>query len=173
MKQKSKFFLGLILVLISCVACEKNDLCAGVDVDTPQVNIKLYNRLNNEELKTAQQINCFALDYVNQDTIPVVEYSSVNEFTLPLKVYENNTVWYIELKEWIGNDTITRANLLNFNYETNSQYVSKACGYRTVFERVRVTATQDDIQQLPAWISTLDYSNEITSNDTTHVQIYF
>lgn len=163
----------LLMLLCVTTACEKNDLCGGVNVDTPQVNISLYNRLNNEERKTAQIINCYALDFVHQDTIPVIEFLNRSEFSLPLKVYEENTVWYVELKEWVGNDTITRANILDFRYETSSEYVSKACGYRSVFERVRVTSTNDTIQQFPGWISTLDYTTEITTNDTTHVQIYF
>lgn len=169
---KSVLFL-LMTMLLSLTACEKNDLCGGVDVDTPQVNITLYNRLNNEERKTAQMINCFALDFVNQDTIPMLQFNGRSQFSLPLKVYEEHTVWYVELKEWIGNDTITRANILDFRYETQSDYVSKACGYRTVFQRLRVNSVNDTIQYLPSWISTLDYTNQITSNDTTHVEIYF
>src|SRR5690606_7685577 len=163
----------LILLSFLVTSCEKNDLCGGVNVDTPQVNIQLYNRLNNEERKTAQMINCYALDFVHQDTIPVIEFLNRSEFSLPLKVYEENTVWYVELKEWVGNDTITRASSLDFRYETTSEYVSKACGDRSVFERVRITSSNDTIQYLPSWISTIDYTNSITTNDTTHVQIYF
>src|SRR5690606_32282445 len=116
----------LILLSFLVTSCEKNDLCGGVNVDTPQVNIQLYNRLNNEERKTAQMINCYALDFVHQDTIPVIEFLNRSEFLLPLNVYEENTVWYVELKEWVGNDTITRANIFDFRYETTSEYVSKA-----------------------------------------------
>lgn len=165
--------IPFLITIFFVTSCEKNDLCGGVNVDTPQVNITLYNRLNNEEQKTAQMINCYALDHIHQDTIPVIQFLNRSSFTLPLKVYEENTVWYVELKEWIGNDTITRANLLDFRYETSSEYVSKACGYRSVFQRVRVNSVNDTIQHLPGWISTLDYTNEITTNDTTHVQIYF
>jgi hypothetical protein len=65
-----------------------------------------------------------------------------------------------------NDETVT----LTFNYERSNVFISRACGYKTIFNLTNVLPTD----YTGTWISslTIEQPNVINENET-HIRIYF
>ena len=163
---KKFWFAGL--AIFTFLACEKDDICDGGESVTPNVVVNLYDRLNADALKPAVKI-AIAADGFN-DTL---FYTSTAKIELPLQITENQTTWNIKIYELnTTNDTITRNDKLQFNYTTEALYVSKACGYKTIFHNFNAVKLPNTTNN--GWIQSLyKVTNEITNNTNAHIQLYY
>jgi len=62
---------------------------------------------------------------------------------------------------------------LEFNYSTQNRYVSRACGFKTIYELEDNTPTLTPATTAN-WIQQLNVeTTSITDENTTHIKIYF
>ncbi|WP_177764148.1 DUF6452 family protein [Flavobacterium sp. I3-2] len=165
-----KTYLIAFVGIASFFSCEKDDICDGQAV-TPNVRIELYDKANSTVLKPFFKIECFVSPEIENDSIKVIEYFNKSEIQLPLNIASNKTIWNLKLFEIVNNDTIIKTNQLTFNYTPKTEYVSKACGYKTVFENVSTTVNNNEVDY---WITNYTpLTNNITNEENPHAKIYY
>jgi hypothetical protein len=149
-----KNLLYLILTLITVISCERDDIC--LDDVTPNLIIRFYDYENQTELKS------ISIDSIKINGFEIIDdYTGVStdSLTVPLNVSEAITKFI--LNEDTTEETIT------FSYDRFDEFVSRSCGYRTIFDNL---AIQENSQN---WIQQIEIVNSTINNEEkAHVYIY-
>ncbi|WP_243471808.1 DUF6452 family protein [Winogradskyella sp. MH6] len=180
--KKLKF--TFLLLLVALISCERDDICAETTPTTPRLMVEFYDATETEELKPVTRLTAYGEGLANNPT---------NDNTEGTLVYNTNAT-AIELPLLIGNegeittsrfilekdtnlrldedvDTDSNIDIIEISYETEFVYVSRACGYKSIFKNIQVSfETSDD----GAWISGFEVVDtvEIVENENTvHVRI--
>jgi len=164
-----KLILLLLVLSMSFSSCEKDDICDAATETTPKLIIEFYDILNPTVLKKVTNLE------VKEDGIAsVLSFTDKSKIELPLKTNEDSTKY-----SFILNSTdVTTANedFLQFNYTRQNIFVSRACGYKTIFTLDPTTPFIKTETSTPDgyWIQniTVETSN-ITTENETHIKIYF
>ncbi|HSD14062.1 MAG TPA: DUF6452 family protein [Flavobacterium sp.] len=162
----------LTLIALSLVfansfwSCEKDDLCAEGTPTTPNVVIEFYDATNPENLKPVTNLGVAAAGFPTG-----FAFNGVSRITVPLKTNEDQTIL-----RFIQNGSDTDPNndnvdVLTFNYTRDDIFVSRACGYKTVFQLAEDPVLTDDGS---LWIlSRFVNQSNIQNEKETHIKIYF
>lgn len=172
------FFSGMKISIIRYVSicstmlifssCEKDDLCGGVNAKTPLVNIEFFNKENISQRKIFQELVCFS---PGGDTVAKL-FKNDSKISLPLKLNDTKTSWILEKREIRNSDTIRVIDTLHFVYKTKAMYISKACGYRSVFFEVSTTINNNNSRS-GHWIESHETLQDIFNENDTHVKILY
>jgi len=152
--------------------CEKDDICDPATATTPQLIIDFYD-ITNPTL-TKNVTNLFVLGE-GMDT--GIAFNGVNTIKIPLKITADSTTFQFILN--YGNTvtpSLVNSDVFQFNYSRNNIYVSRACGYKTLF-------TLDDanpygLSELDplgtTWIKNIIVNQyQITNENETHINVFF
>lgn len=159
----------LLASALAFQSCEKDDLCGGLNVKTPLVNIEFYNKDNISQQKAPEELVCYAVGHENEKKNFILQ----SKISLPLQLSGTRTQWVLEYRTIVNNDTIIRKDTLNLSYETQSEYISKACGYRSIFNNVTTSINNNTSNQPGEWIVSLESMNQIINENDIHVKILF
>ena len=67
------------------------------------------------------------------------------------------------------NDTITKVDQIRFTYNPEALYVSKACGYKTIFHNFNAT-----IPTNLNWIQSIyKLTSDVSNQDNAHIQLFY
>ena len=174
-----KKIISLLFLFLSLSSCEKDDICA--EETTPQLVIEFYSIINNATLKDdvdlkvkgtgAADFIVFNTSLSSTDTNRYL-YTG-NKITLPLKVNGTSTEYSLILNS--SSSINSNEDFLNFNYVTNSVFVSRACGYKTVFQLndsngvIKSDTTTPEI----FWIKGMSIlTSNITTENEIHIKIF-
>ena len=164
-----KYFKSLLVASCCLVAlfisCERDDICPASTATTPKLIIEAYDATIQENRK-----NVFGLRIqgVGNNT-PLEGYNIISEddIELPLKTDATTTQYGLRKDTTINNngtpddtsDDFFEGNedIITITYITELVYVSRACGYKTIFKNVSFTIEPDGDN----WIQ----SREATNND--------
>ncbi|RED49626.1 DUF6452 family protein [Seonamhaeicola aphaedonensis] len=166
-----------LLVGIS-ISCERDDICPESTPTTPRLIIDLYDAENPENKKSAFNLVVFGED--NESILPGYNSVSTTQLILPLKT-DGSPTRYVVHKDFSFNDNGTpddpsddiiggNQDILIINYALTEVYVSRACGYKTVYESVEIVPEADGDN----WIlSTENLTNNepIEDESATHFNI--
>ncbi|WP_298951334.1 DUF6452 family protein [uncultured Nonlabens sp.] len=168
-----KIFSNIFLILLLAVVlngCEKDDLCTTDQAVTPRLVIEFRDVLNPLDFKAVDQIQVQEIGSTepapldsNNSTI----LTDVETISIPLRTDSNRTSYDFILTE----DGAINSDNIDFNYIIEEEYVSRACGFRVIYNNLVAVLTSET--RGTQWInSTVIVENEIT-NDTQdiHVQI--
>ena len=168
-----KIFL-ILLVAFSFSRCEKDDICDGSTVTTPKLVIDFYDRDNPTLLKAVTNLS------VGETGNPIGYglFNAVSEIKIPLKsnVTDTNTnsTKYTFIINYSSPATVyTKTDNIEFDYTTSQLFVSRACGYKMVFNLTNsnsnlYTATPD------SWIDHIVIAQPAINNENEkHIKIYF
>ncbi|WP_329804410.1 DUF6452 family protein [Flavobacterium facile] len=163
---KKLFFLLLISFFFS--GCEKDDICDTATPTTPKVVIEFYDAVATTTTKNVNNLIITATGFTSE-----IKYNAVNKITVPLKTFTDIATLNFNLNA--GADPTTDDNLdeITFNYTRKTNYVSRACGYKTTFT---LDATNPVVVTPDAsnWILNVIVSQpNIENQNETHVKIYF
>lgn len=170
-----KKFIASITILTVIVfylsGCEKDDICAEGTPTTPSLIIEFYNKDNQEILKTIN-LEYFAEGFTDVDTI------IDSRLELPLRVDADNVKWSMTyVYTPTAGNVIRNTDFMEFNYERNELYVSRACGYKTIFALDPDTANNaltDSAEDDGLWINSFRVETlNIENEDATHIKIFF
>jgi hypothetical protein len=162
-----KKILALLLVAISLSSCEKDDICT--DGTTPRLILEFYDVSNPGTLKNV--VNLKIKGVGQTDDLGTFNGSKIE---LPLKIGETDFSTKYSL---ILNSTASpNEDFLQFDYTHQNVFVSRACGYKTIFELnspdgVTLTdaATPDTF-----WIQDVNIlTTNIENENETHIKILF
>lgn len=178
-----KKIVSLLLVLIfTSSSCEKDDICDGNTPTTPRLVIDFYNIANSSVKKNVTNLKVIGEGM--KDGIIFNEGSSGEEqylangstISIPLKTDANTTTYSFILNSGNPNPTLIDTDKVTFNYTRNDVFVSRACGFKTLFTfvpnnpifHVAIPVTKLKwIQYIIIEKSNIDNENE------THLKVYF
>ena len=150
-----KYFTLIILSLILILSCEKDDIC--LEDTTPNLVLKFYDIENDTLVKSVLIDSIREINNVLIDDYTNVTFDSI--ISIPLNLNEYKTTYLISSGG--TSDTIY------FSYDRNDEFVSRSCGYRTIFENFDIDSITNN------WIKSYNINNTIIDNDTTaHINIY-
>ncbi len=161
--------IGFIFLVgfLAISSCEKDDIC--VDGDTPLLIIRFYNATDSTALKSVAGLRIIGIG--NGEPVGTfTDRSSTDSVAVPLRINEVNTQFQIILNS-DGDDDAETGNIdtLQFNYETNEVFISRACGFVANYEIETDTLTIDTDN----WIQGIEITNpSVTSQDSAHVKIF-
>ena len=166
---KKIVFLTLSLLLaLSFWNCEKDDICAEGTPVTPRLIIEFYDAANPTVLK-----NVTNLGIIEPTFTEGIPFNGVSKIQVPLRTTADITTLNFTQN---GSDTDTandNIDAITFNYERINEYVSRACGYKTLFylndiNPIVLTADGNNwIQNIEVMQPNIENENEV------HVKIYF
>lgn len=163
-----------ILFLLSIVqfsSCEKDDIC--VEGDTPLLIIGFFDVEDTTVSKVVRTLRVIELE---SDTVvdTFSDRTNVDSIGIPLRIAASSTEFVFifgsrddeETGEPLGN-----RDTLQFNYEVNERFVSRACGFVANYSSLdtvrQLNPTEDWIDRITLVDTTIDNSNSI------HVKIFF
>lgn len=193
-KMKNLKFL-ILLIIIAFYSCERDDICNKNTPTTPQLVIEIFDITETETLKSVIRLSAYGeslfLDENDMLTPPIesdsrsIVFNSAQGLTslkLPLIVgtegIETTTRYVLEKDTNLRIDTNTATNsnrdILEIKYIPELVYISRACGFKSVFTRLEVTIIVDGDN----WLQDFDYANTsdnfitVENENQTHVQLF-
>lgn len=164
-----KKIIALLLLFTALYSCERDDICAESTATTPHLVIRFYDIDDqNENLNVVNlQIQGIDNDEVYQDA------TSTDSIAIPLKTDDVVTKFSLYKnyeEDGEGNITDGNEDVLTITYNPTEVYVSRACGYKTIFENVEIVINNDEDN----WMELILYDNPLTIDNETeaHVQIF-
>jgi len=189
-----KLNILILIVAMGFIACERDDICAEGTSTTPRLIIEFYDSEDPENLQSVTRLSVYGeslfTDEMGVFTPPeeisddIVQYDDTflfdinsNQIGLPLLignegevtttrfVLENNTNLRLD------DDVTTNSNIdiIEISYIPQFEYVSRACGFKSVFNNLEVTFDADG----DTWISSIIIDeSEVNNENTIHVRIF-
>ena len=172
--KKIKAIAVALLIANSFWSCEKDDICPDGSATTPSLIVEFYNKDNRTEPKSAN------LKYYAVGMETKADSIIGTRLELPLKTNEDITKWALILRTQEMNELIPNTDFIEFKYTRRDEYISRACGYKTVFTLNTDTEAEpnpvlsDTIPPDNLWIQSfsVEQPNIIDENEV-HFKIYF
>ena len=172
----------LILITFAFSSCEKDDICDSNTPTTPRLVIDFYNvsnptvKKNVTNLKVIGEGMTKGIVFTSGATGEAQYLANGNAISIPLKTDADATKYSFILNSGNSNPTLIDIDAITFNYSRNDVFVSRACGFKTLFTfepinpivQIAVPATKSKwMQFINIEKSSIDNENE------THIKIYF
>lgn len=157
-----KTILFVFLLTLAFSACEKDDIC--LLPNTPNLILRFYDSSNPTEVKSVERLSVWA---DGKDTITSYKSVTLDSIVIPLNVNATETVYHFKMNSTSGNIADNTYNKITIKYTPEDVYVSRSCGYKTIFNDVSITSDN-------GWIQSFTPSTLITIDNETaaHVQIF-
>ncbi|MFT5846185.1 MAG: hypothetical protein ACJARX_001317 [Psychroserpens sp.] len=161
-------------------SCERDDICAEATPTTPRLIIEFYNINNPDQLKTVRQLT---VNGINEDGELLenisLESASPSSISLPLNFdlegEETVTRFQLKLNSDFDVDDSNTSNpdFIEVRYTPEFIYVSRACGYKSIFNLAEVPFKKDGEAEGDddTWIRSFEIINETIENENA-AQIY-
>jgi hypothetical protein len=144
-----------LLILVSVVCCEPDDLCAESIADTPDLVIRFYDADQPDQLKPVSSLTATGQDLENS-----LVFQETDSIALPLKVNENQTGFSLTKDEL--------EDVLDVQYTRSDLYISRGCGFKTLFSIENL-----QIKEPYNWIQSIELiTSEVVHDSLAHVKIY-
>lgn len=171
-----KLLLLILIVSYSFSSCEKDDICDASTPTTPRLIIEFYDNENRENKK-----NISNLSLVGDGLTTAILFTTGTKIQVPLQVTTTSTKFTFTLNTENPNPALIFKDTIQFNYSTKTVYVSRACGYKILFDLNNNLALPNSfvLNNNPTttdgeWIKDIvvEKFNLETENET-HIKIYF
>ena len=162
-----KIFIIIVLFSFAFAGCEKDDICPEEAPTTPQVVIQFFDNASTAS-KAVTELKI--LEYGTTNVLGVFNEALIK---LPLKTNEDVVKYSLILNS--DKPLFINTDYLEFNYSTNTVYISRACGYKSLFELINNSPIlTDNIVPVDYWIKNITVvTNKILDENETHIKIYF
>lgn len=177
-----KILFIIIVIAFTFSGCEKDDICDGNTPTTPRLVISFFDRTNSTpknvtKLKVIGKGMTQGIVFNENALVESDKYlTDGNTISIPLKTNEDTTTFRFILNANNTNLDFVNEDVIQFNYTRQNIFVSRACGYKTVFTLNRnnpVILTDSDnpeglwMQGVYVEETNIEFENE------THIKIYF
>lgn len=167
--------LILLLLLNTSSSCEKDDICDPDTPTTPRLTITFYSSVNREQLLPVTNLFVKGID---MDAGYL--FNGVSTIQIPLDISKNSAKFTFTLNSKSTNPENIYTDTLQFNYTRQTLFVSKACGYKTVFDLNKDTLPKayilndDPLAISGNWIGKILITNyNVVYENETQVNIYY
>lgn len=146
-----KYIVSFILALLLIGSCVKDDIC--IEATTPNLIIRFYDATDSTTVKEVTKLTVWA---VGKDTI--YKEKELDSIILPINLNGDDTTY-----KFIS-DTFTDS--LKISFSKKDVFVSRSCGYKTIFENVEVSSLSTN------WIKGFILNTQTIENeDSAHINI--
>lgn len=147
-----------ILISILMLSCEPDDICIEGTPGTPTLIVVFYDK---DAPNTAKAVSGLQVKGVNNEVL--LYDTAADSIALPLKTGASMSSFSLKKTE----NEIEYEALLEVNYTTSDQFISRACGFKTTFEIVTILDTKTN-----SWIENIETTtNSISDTKQSHVKI--
>lgn len=147
-----KYFFIILAIFLVYSSCEKDDFCTLAPV-TPNLILRFYDDVNRNDLKTTTGLYVWA---ENKDSIFIDQ--ATDSLVIPLNSAASQTVYNLSQGNVI--------NQLTINYSVTNEYVSRSCGFRSIFDNLSISSNN-------TWVTDLSITTTTVNNqNSAHVQVY-
>ncbi len=180
--RKRNLLLIVAVIAISYMSCERDDICPESTPTTPRLIIDLLDSANPENKKKVFKLVAIGEGVENNLVLPGHDLEDLDVLSLPLKTTEDSTQ-YTLINDAEINDNGTpddssddfldgNFDTLTINYTREQVYVSRACGYKTIFKNITLVLDETDTD--PWILSTESLTENQTAEDetTAHFNIF-
>ena len=161
----------VVLLSASLMTCERDDLCPEATPTTPSMLVGFFNNEVPESPKNVFDLVVAGID--NDTSLPGYTLVDTDNIILPLKTDTNQTQYVLISDTVVDSDgIITGGNddIITITYTREDVYVSRACGYKTIFKNVNVTVEPDTDN----WIQVaIPINDNLTIEDETTIHYFF
>ena len=168
----------LLFILVTSISCERDDICPDSLPTTPRLIIDIFDFNNQENKKNVFKLLVAGVD--NDFILTDYNIVTTDHLILPLKTDDDITE-YVLIKDASINDNGTpndanddfyngNSDIITINYNRKEKYVSRACGYKTIFENVTLTI-QDDGDKWILSQQPINPNQSVEDETTTHFNI--
>ena len=175
-----------VLLLLSFVfaGCEKDDICDPTTPTTPRLVIEFYDN-NNISLTRATTNLKIVGDGMEEDTeyLPNLNGGLTWNDTvvyLPMRLNQDDTVYKLILNSDNDDTTVEMTDILKINYIRNDVYVSRGCGFKTLFDlygdplRDPFVLNNTPDATSGTWIKNIQViQSQINDENEAHIRIFF
>lgn len=172
----------LILISFASSSCEKDDICDSSTSTTPRLVIDFYNYTNPTVKK-----NVTDLKVIGEGMITGIVFSpgatgeaqylaNGSTISIPLKTEANTTTYNFILNSGNSNATLIDTDAITFNYSRNNVFVSRACGFKTLFsfESINPFVHSAVPVSKEKWMKAVFIQkSNIDNENETHIKVYF
>ncbi|RSK38248.1 DUF6452 family protein [Mangrovimonas spongiae] len=173
-----KITASLLLALV-LFTCERDDICSE-SITTSRINIALLDINFPDEDTPKNVFNLRVQGVGNESVLSDYDVVRTNNLLLPLKTTDDVTQFRLHINYAIDDngtpepeDDIIEGNedIITINYTREQEYLSRGCGYRTIFKNVTITVEDDGNN----WIQNILPANDnliVNNEDEVHYKIY-
>jgi hypothetical protein len=178
-----KIVAAVLLISFFFASCEKDDICDPATPTTPRLVIQFFDKNNISVTRFTTNLKIIADGFA--DTNPLLNNSGEATWNdtlvyLPLRLDKISTKYRLILNFGDSNTTNDRTDILEINYKGNDVYVSRACGFKTLFDLVG-NPMQDSfvLNNVPGavsgnWINNIEVlQSKINDENEAHIKILF
>jgi len=154
---KKTIILFLIAILIGNYSCERDDLCPEAVQTTASLVMETFDLSLPDDSK-----NVFGLRIQGVGNDSVLEGFNVvtsNSLILPLRTDADETQYKLHQnysEDANGNPNGGNEDIITIRYIRNDVFVSRACGFSTIFTNVSITVEDDG----DTWIKLIQAEND-------------
>ncbi len=151
--------LSLILIILFVIGCEEDDVCIGEASPNWVVKIK------NQQTQLADTLDTLYVEYRDSDDVlDTLKLYQVDSFQVPLRI-DGGAIGFGFISS-LQDDAVKDS--ISMNYESEEEYVSKACGLKKVFKNVSyIEHSLDSIQSIES------LTPQISNDDEVHIVLYY
>jgi hypothetical protein len=180
--------LFILFIASALISCERDDICAETTATTPRLLIEFYDVSSPDDLKSVLRLTAYGEGLVIDENGLEIEPTETSEATLLFNENSNSlalpfliaaegesvTARFKLEKETnlrLDTNTTTESNIdiIEISYLPEFVYVSRACGYKSIFNNLNLLREDDDNN----WISNIDIVERTIENENTvHVRIF-
>ncbi len=167
----NKISLLVLLVATLFFGCEKDDICAETTPTTPRLIIDFYDFTNPTLSK-----NVTNLGIIGEGLNTVIVFNGVSKVQIPLDLTQDLSKYQFILNYGNSDPVFINTDNLQFDYTRNNVFVSRACGYKTLFTLSETSPfTQTDATNPDGlWMKNITVlQSNINNEDETHLSISF
>ncbi|TVZ59890.1 hypothetical protein NA63_2432 [Flavobacteriaceae bacterium MAR_2010_105] len=170
-----KFSVLVLLIILTGISCERDDICAASTPTTPHLIIRFYDINTQDQTKQVRLLSVIGEGMPEGNEI--VFSTNTDSIVLPLRFQEEglNTTTRFELKKDTDFDTDSNAttfsntDILEIRYTPQFVYVSRACGYKSIFNDPQTTIEIDSDN----WIFGSEIlTTSIDNENEAHIILY-
>ena len=178
--KKISLLLILLITIGMVISCERDDICPESTPTTPRLIVQFYDRFDTETTKFVPQIRVQGVN--NNAVLPNYNAVNVQELELSLRTDTTATQYRIR-KDYSNNNNGTPDNpnddfpngnedIITIKYTLENVFVSRACGYKTVFKNVSLTIEPDSDNWIVSRQSVTD-NQSVEDETTAHFYLFF
>ena len=172
-----KFSVLAILIILTGLSCERDDICSENTPTTPSLVIRFYNVDDQEQTKQVRLLTVNGIDSEGNPLDDIVSSISTDSIVLPLRFQNEGVITKTRFQLIKDSDfdtdtnpnTFSNTDVIEVSYTPQFIYVSRACGYKSIFNNLQNTLIIDSDN----WIFGYNIINpSIENKNTAHIVLY-
>lgn len=176
-----KILILLLIATFTFSSCEKDDICDANTPTTPRLVIEFYSIKDPAILKKVTNLKVIGDGKTegivfNSATDDSKYLTNGSTISIPLKTDMNTTKYSFILNFGNTNSTLTDIDEVTFNYTREDVFVSRACGFKTLFTFDPSTPIVHNAVPTTKekWMQAISVEkSNIANENETHIKVFF